>query len=894
MTEWLALWGKARPVAEQGPRYHPLLWHMLDVAAVGQAILERDEVLRAALSQTFALEGEALHRWIGFLLALHDIGKVSRIFQAMVPELWPGAVLGPAPRSHGTGVHHTELGLDLLLDRIACDLDPLLGGWTRGSRKLLLTPILAHHGRPRAAPDTLVEVEAWGARGLAAARALVRCVHGLFEPPEASAPQRGALAHATWRLAGLVTLADWIASAQRWFPYEGPNHDPKCYLATIARPRAEKALAEAGIGRASPARCLGMSSLLAPGAEASPLQRFVEELDLPDGPVLVLVEEQTGAGKTEAALLLAHRLMAARGARGLYLALPTMATANAMFARMGSSGRRLFAEKEPPSLVLAHSRASLHPQFAALRMPFEEEGEKDEGDRGDAGGREARAWLADDRRKAFLADLGVGTLDQALLAALPASFQALRLLGLAERVLVVDEAHAYDAYTTRLLAGLLRFQASLGGSAIVLSATLPLAIRRELVAAFRRGLQKDDATVRCRAYPLLTIAAAEGAAERPVAPRAALARTIAVERLASEAEALAAVREAASAGAAVLWLRNTVDEAIASHEQLAGIGIAAALFHARFAMGDRLALEERVVCRFGKHASAESRRGVLVATQVVEQSLDLDFDLIVTDLAPIDCLIQRAGRLWRHPGRIRPHCAPRLLVLAPDPVDAPAPDWITGLLPGTAAVYRDHLRLWRSARALFGRRELRVPEDIRELVEGVYAEEGEVPAGLERNWYASDGERKAAKALASQTVLDPERGYLPEGVWDSDVRTPTRLGEPMITLRLARFEGGRIEPWCTDSDPRRAWALSEVQVRQARVREVLFPEGCTKELVDGVRRSWGRFEAPDLFGGSPRKDLALLALVGGGARGWRGKVRSGADKELVVRYDADRGLVFLA
>ncbi|MCS6878415.1 MAG: CRISPR-associated helicase/endonuclease Cas3, partial [Geminicoccaceae bacterium] len=300
--------------------------------------------------------------------------------------------------------------------------------------------------------------------------------------------------------------------------------------------------------------------------------------------------------------------------------------------------------------------------------------------------------------------------------------------------------------------------------------------------------------------------------------------------------------------------------------------------------------EQEVLRRFGKHAAPEARRGVLVATQVVEQSLDLDFDLIVTDLAPIDCLVQRAGRLWRHPGRSRPLPAPRFLVLAPDPVDAPARDWIAGFLPGTAAVYRDHLRLWRSARALFARSALEIPGDVRALVEEVYAEDGEVPEGLERNWYASDGERKAAQALARQNALDPDRGYLAEGAWDSDVRTPTRLGEPMITLRLARFEGGRIEPWCTDPDPRRAWALSEVQVRRARLRDVLLPEGCTRELVDAVRRSWGRFEAPDLFGGRPREDLSLLPLVRARGEAWVGSGVDGKGEPVALRYDRASGL----
>lgn len=892
MHEALVLWGKARPSSETGPRWHPLLWHLLDVSAVGQAILSRDDRLRARFGDLFGLGGEELERWLGFLLAIHDIGKASRLFQAMVPELWPERLFGPLSRGSRPAVHHTELGLDLLLDRIPDALDPLFVGWPNEARELLLTPVLAHHGRPRAAPDTLSEVEAWGSRGIEAARTLLRCLFELFAPPEPSAPAKRELGRASWLLAGFVTLADWIGSAQGWFPYESPDREPIAYVEAIARPRAEKALAEAGIGPSTPARSFGHAAVLGPGAQPSPLQRRIETLPLPTGPLLVLIEEQTGAGKTEAALLLAHRLMVERGARGLYLALPTMATANAMFARMGASGRRLFAPHPGPSLVLAHSRAAFHPEFQAIHAFGGDDGDGPIEGRGDEAGAEARAWLADDRRKAFLADLGVGTLDQALLAALPASFQSLRLLGLAERVLVVDEAHAYDAYTTRLLAALLRFQAALGGSAIVLSATLPVAIRRELVGAFARGLGREGIALGEQAYPLVTVCGREAIEERPVRPRPDLGRTLEVKRITSEEDAFQAVRGAAAAGASVLWIRNTVDDAIASHARLVEGGTEALLFHARFAMTDRLAREDEVLRRFGKAATAEARRGVLVATQVVEQSLDLDFDLVVSDLAPVDCLLQRSGRLWRHPGRSRPISGPCLFVLAPEPVDEPKAEWISAFLRGTAAVYRDHVRLWRTARALFGRGILRIPEDMRALVEEVYGEEGAVPAGLERNWYASDGDRRAARALASQNTLDPERGYLAEGVWDSEARTPTRLGEPMVTLRLARFAEGRLVPWSNDRDPCRAWAMSEVQVREARVRETLLPEGCSKELVDEVRRRWGRFEAPDLFGRPARRDLALLALSSDGGGGWLGRVRSVDDSERTVRYDPARGLVF--
>jgi hypothetical protein len=200
----------------------------------------------------------------------------------------------------------------------------------------------------------------------------------------------------------------------------------------------------------------------------------------------------------------------------------------------------------------------------------------------------------------------------------------------------------------------------LGGSAIILSATLPGLKRHALIDAFRKGLGSEEPWNSISAYPLVTIAAAESVDEYQTCLRESLAREVAVRRIGDLTEAHAAVFEAACKGAAVALIRNTVDEAVASHAELASaFDGETLLFHARFAMADRLAIEERVLEKFGR-APKIARPGILVATQVIEQSLDLDFDLIVTDLAPIDLLIQRAGRLWRHmdqrPGSARPRC----------------------------------------------------------------------------------------------------------------------------------------------------------------------------------------------------------------------------------------------
>jgi CRISPR-associated endonuclease/helicase Cas3 len=247
----------------------------------------------------------------------------------------------------------------------------------------------------------------------------------LFAPQPVSRPERPVLKASSWSLAGLTVLADWIGSRQSWFPYAAPDRDPRAYLVDVARPRALEALRLAGIAPTQVSTATGYRALTGEAPRPSPIQSWAEMVELPDGPFVAVVEDVTGGGKTEAALILAHRLLAAGRARGMYLALPTMATANAMYERLATCYRRLFADGETPSLALAHGSARLHKGFRASfegvadpERAFERE--EDPETEKDPSGAACAAWLADDRRRAFLADVGVGTIDQAFLAVLPA------------------------------------------------------------------------------------------------------------------------------------------------------------------------------------------------------------------------------------------------------------------------------------------------------------------------------------------------------------------------------------------------------------------------------------------------------------------------------------------
>jgi CRISPR-associated endonuclease/helicase Cas3 len=632
------------------------------------------------------------------------------------------------------------------------------------------------------------------------------------------------LERASWLLAGLVVLADWIGSSQTWFPYHTPKPSLPDYWEQVAIPNAQRALDAAGLEPAASASHLDYARMTGvAGFTPTPMQLWASHA--PIAPGLYIIEDSTGAGKTEAALMLAHRLIAAGVAEGLYIALPTMATADGMFGRMGRMYRNLFTGALAPSLALAHGARDLHLGFqAAVRIPDPDTGSVPDADRAEDVSY-CNAWIADDRRKAFLAQVGVGSIDQALLSILPAYHQSLRVLGLAQRVLVLDEVHAYDAYMNQEIIRLLEMQAALGGTTILLSGTLPVDTKARLLRAYGGRVANFSLS-----YPLATVVttSARGCARQdPVRPRAETVRRVPLSFVISPDEGMRRVITAARGGQAVLYIRNTVRDAIETFQSIPQ-EFDAQLFHARFAMCDRHRIQDDVIKRFGPDGTYDQRKGqILISTQVVEQSLDLDFDLIVTDLAPIDLIIQRAGRLWRHARNdSHPHCRRRaesakceMVIVGPSPDPAADKNWLRRALLGTSFVYKDHARMWLTAQALHNCREINAPRDLRPLVEHVYGPEGgqQLPVGLGTAFADAGVQSGTERAAAIVAMLKVENGYVRSEPWDSDERVITRLGANAVTLRLAVAREGHILPWAAtrtdETDLRRQWALSEVALR---------------------------------------------------------------------------------
>lgn len=449
-----------------------------------------------------------------------------------------------------------------------------------------------------------------------------------------------------------------------------------------------------------------------------------------------------------------------------------------------------------------------------------------------------------------------------MLAVLPARHQSLRLLGLAQKVLIVDEVHSYDPYMNQLLQTLIEAHARQGGSVILLSATLPGQMREKYVRAFCKGADVTMPTLEeTPSYPLATHVPAVGQSETPLTTRSDVERTIAVAMLDDVDQGLKVVKEAVEKEQCVCWVRNTVNDArtvyrlLANQEWLDRSKVT--LFHSRFAMMDRQKIETATLNLFDKDSTAERRRGrVLLATQVVEQSLDLDFDVMISDLAPIDLLIQRAGRLRRHVrdaagnplpvgGTIDQRGESCLYIFGPTPATTPTEEWLKASLPGTQAVYQHVGQLWLTQQRLCSRGKISMPGDARLLIEGVYSEKAqeEIPETLLRLCWNAEGEAGSKRGMARLNALKLEKGYTrasaeDSGGWDRETRIPTRLGDDSITVALVRLDGGSLMPYAEAAEF--AWELSMIDLpkrawRKAQEKVPISLQGSINKLKEEVK-----------------------------------------------------------
>lgn len=559
--------------------------HCQIVGCTAQALIARyPQVLQTQLFPQYA----------AFAAACHDIGKVSPTFYNKLQKACGLAQLaGFAP-----------------------DLEKQWGGHAGVSQatakgmaapKYLPEILGQHHGFSPQLAGRRAEAEQFGGPAWQAQR--VALVEELktrlgMDWPQITSPEQARL------VAGLTSVSDWIGSGRH---FENPDEP--------WQGKIELALDEAGFIPPSYLPGLSFEQVFnfAPRPAQSQLIAAAKQ------PGVYVLEAPMGLGKTEAALYAAYQMLEQGLASGIYFALPTQLTSNKIFERFNEFLKAVLAEDCRHRSLLLHSAAWLV--------------DTEMGEEGRPGG----AWFNQSKR-GLLAPFAVGTIDQALMAAMNVKHGFVRAFGLAGKVVILDEVHSYDAYTGTLLDALVKLLRSLHCTVIILSATLNQSRRSQLLGA----------DLYAQAYPLIT-AAAEGqpVQELPVAVDAP-AQQVAVQLQPDDAAAVAQALARAEQGQQVLWIENTVKEAQTRYLDLAAraaeLGVECGLLHSRFTMLDRARIEAHWVDAYGKLGkNKRNERGrILVGTQVLEQSLDIDADFLVSRFAPTDMLLQRMGRLWRH------------------------------------------------------------------------------------------------------------------------------------------------------------------------------------------------------------------------------------------------------
>ena len=781
--------------------YHPLAHHSMDVAAVFSA-LAKAPVTRRRLETTAKrnLTDVDLER-LAALAFLHDIGKLHPAFQAKgwPKGYWSGSLGGHTTESHAfvqlayRWPEHPFCNTIREMVQWGSALEPLLAG------------MFAHHGRPANPPTDPTSGDwpqmrhyDWQEEAQVMATALRGWFPLAFESDARELPDEPPFHHL---VAGFAALADWIGSDTQFFSYMEPFNIDYAQHSRRMAAVAVQALGQAGsVGeRPSPTfeKLTGFD-------KPNPAQEIVGAIEATAR--LVILEAETGSGKTEAALWRFAQLRSAGEVSSLYFALPTRAAARQLHGRIQGHLTRLYGD-DAPEVVLAVPGALKAGDHEAIRLPGWEV-------RWDDDSPAPHRWAAEHATRFLSAEVAVGTVDQAMLAGLTVKHAHMRGSALSRSLLVIDEIHASDPYMTTIVKNLVDAHLAVGGHALLMSATLGargrIGWREEQLPAFDEAGATPYPAVWVQGESAPRTPELVSAIEKVVVPE--LVATMAPETAAEIAVA------AAKRGARVLVVRNTVDHAVATWQAVQCLGATEllldvaggpALHHGRFAAEDRALLDQAVEVALATNPMRAMEGRIVMGTQTLEQSLDIDADFLVTDLCPMDVLLQRTGRLHRHVLR-RPHGfeKARVVVMVPEGGLAPLvkPAFENGLGAWKTQdgevhfIYGDLAGLELTRRLVESHETWRIPEMNRELVEGATHPDRvrQVLAELDGSWqrYHDDliGVEAARKMAASLGLLQRESGYGERPFPPRDERVQTRLGEEGIVLDFDPTEGPFGQP----------------------------------------------------------------------------------------------------
>ena len=762
MSNERLLWAKA------SPSYKSLWHHMIDSGFCAARLAEDPRFLCAThlIATHFGLENQEAIRLIAYLASMHDCyGKAHPAFQKKSVQdaaaFAESGIISVLDREHG--YRHERYGAHLFEKKAMelFDVNPLVA-------KVLASAIELHHqGKTGHANPPKRAKEQWTIMG----DELHRMAVMLFQPPLDQLDHCNHCDACVVVLSSFVILADWIASSD---PFESLNEEDDSHYFALSRTIADHAVKEYGLSSDHDFPLIQEYETLWPFLSKDRLRSLQSAMvsDVWPDADLTILEAPMGEGKTEAGAYYAARLCGMQGRHGIYFALPTAATSNQMYRRMEA----MFTQIHRKGPRLMHGMAWLALLNAVSFMKDEEESP------------ERNDWLQPMRR-AMLAENGVGTVDQAMMAALQIRYGCLRLLGLVGKVLVIDEVHAYDAYMYSILEKLLQWCKALRIPVVMLSATLTQEKRIALMKAVGATECKAE-----QAYPLIT--QVRGGEVRQVVVSgtaksgAYTFKPLCIWNNPQQLADLALCKVAA--GGCLCVMMNTVDEAQRVYQAIAEreSDVQVLLFHARMMAMHRNAVESQCMEWFGKDTEKRPSKAILVCTQVVEQSMDLDFDGMITCIAPVDLLLQRAGRVHRHMRANRPEkmAFPLIEVLVPQDIREDAYG-VNGAVYAPWLLMQTHRQLPCC---------VTIPEGIRSCIERVY----EHPAGAEEAWLSMAFQNSLMAAQAKSCELPPPNAERFFG-WDQadsvfnyeekDERIAAKTRLSSQTLRVALLEEAQVE-----------------------------------------------------------------------------------------------------
>lgn len=783
---FISFWGKTDINSLQ---WHPLICHMLDVANVTKYMLYSsiNNTRSNLLSKYYKQDMDESVNKISFLVGLHDLGKASPPFQGLWKEyckllMSKGFMFPPI---NDTTKKHGLMTSSFIMNSLNPDKREEKDKTLKYIFEKLAISLGGHHGvmtdKLKWQNNSNNKFYAGSATWFDARDKLIKEYYKLiFKLDTSSIELRQMIIDALPKkdiykelkaddsffllLSGLTSIADWLGSSTEWFKFYTINSSKDLLDYQARSLESAKNAVDCIWPQNKDLRKQFVDGnelfkhLFSSIDNPRPMQDKCIKIfpfttdNLKMKQSIVIIEAPTGEGKTEASFYLMDNWLRKGFIKGAYIALPTQATSNQMFKRFTEYMAK--GHGQNISIILSHSMKDYNNTWVEINNKSLSDGKYD--------ALVANSWFESSKRR-LITPFGVGTIDQSLMGVLQVRHMFVRLFGLSGKTVIFDEVHAYDIYMSTLLERLIQWLSALGSSVILLSATLPSYQKKKLLKAY---IGDDKYTDLKPIYPAITYSdslSKPQVTEFDSNPN--VRQNITIVPVENDIAVVTKIlKQKINQGGCAAWICNTVKKSQEVFTFLLNQSkddIDLMLFHAKFMVSDRLEIENQLISKMGKpEVSNRPKKAIIVATQVIEQSLDLDFDVMVSDLSPIDLLIQRVGRLHRHNRSSRPKgCSePELLLMMPGMVDD-IPDF-----ESSKYVYDEHilLRTYLVLKSKFENNSYKFcdrDKTVKELVEMTYGNDNlnasqKILAHLTKLKIDFEKEKEEIESIANERIID--------------------------------------------------------------------------------------------------------------------------------------------